>query len=295
MISGWRVLTWLVLFVGIAAAADPDQPHAHRGKNAPFKPGPPDVTLSSKDLDQLSNGQTVQRQVIDMEAGTAMVLAVIDVAAPVDVVLERITALPEYPQMVKGVVKCANYQVVTHPNKTMTIKTHLELKAAIMTFGGYFVHTYYPPPLSSLTWTLDYDRTSDYVDSVGYWHVAPLSATHSRVFYSVNLIPADWVPSWIVDILQKQALGQAVGWVKIESEKRSVPSPPANSRGAPSVGGSRDGPNSFRCVWWSLYGDLLAERAKPGDCEPAVINELDHDTELDGAPSWFDWISSYVY
>ena len=161
-------------------------------------------------------------QVVDKAAGTANVLAVQDIAAPVQVVLDRIVDFKAYPKMVGDVVECGNYEEHTHKNKTQTMKTHLVLKAAIMKFGGYFVHTYYPPPLSSVrsgwccfllypssgyprckprcylslttlryfqvTWTLDYSRLSDYVDSVGYWHVAPhpdFPGTYSRVYYSV--------------------------------------------------------------------------------------------------------------
>lgn len=96
------------------------------------------------------------------------------------------------------------------------------LSAAMMKFTGYFEHTFYPE-LSSLTWTLDYDRTSDFVDSVGYWYVAsnPDTQGASRVFYSVNLIPGEWIPKFVVNILQRQALTQATSWVKIESEKKA--------------------------------------------------------------------------
>jgi len=89
-------------------------------------------------------------QVVDKAAGTANVLAVQDIAAPVQVVLDRIVDFKAYPKMVGDVVECGNYEEHTHKNKTQTMKTHLVLKAAIMKFGGYFVHTYYPPPLSSV-------------------------------------------------------------------------------------------------------------------------------------------------
>jgi hypothetical protein len=42
---------------------------------------------------------------------------------------------------------------------------------------------------------------------VGYWYVAPhplKPETSSRVFYSVKLLPGELVPSFVVDILQKQ-------------------------------------------------------------------------------------------
>ena len=37
----------------------------------------------------------------------------------------------------------------------------------------YFIDHTYAPRLGVLTWTLDYSRLSDLVDSVGYWCVVP--------------------------------------------------------------------------------------------------------------------------
>jgi len=69
----------------------------------------------------------------------------------IQVVLDRITAFSEYTKMVSGVAECGNYAEVTHRNKTRTLKTHMVFKLVPgWKLGGYFVHTYYPPPLSSV-------------------------------------------------------------------------------------------------------------------------------------------------
>lgn len=233
-------LAWLVCaFCSVAIevrAADPNKPHPNRGVNPPFKAGAPDIKLSQADLDTIARGKTIQRQMINKETNSGTALAILDVAAPVSVVLERIVDFKAYPKMVSGVNECSNYREVTHRNGTQTLLTHMVIKAAFLKFTGYFHHTYYPK-LNSVTWTLDYDRTSDFTDSVGYWYVAPhpeRPATDSRVFYSVNLLPGEMVPGFVVDILQKQALNQATAWVKLEAEKRAPkPSaPPAGAAGA---------------------------------------------------------------
>ena len=69
-----------------AAGADPKSPHPNEGVNPPFAPGlPKDLKLTSSDTAALAKGKAVQRQVVDKSAGKATVLAVQDVAAPVQV------------------------------------------------------------------------------------------------------------------------------------------------------------------------------------------------------------------
>ena len=104
----------------------------------------------------------VKRQVLDKETGSGTALAVQDVGATPETVLGRITDFPNYPKMVSGVSECSNYMEKVHSNKTQTLMTRMVMKAAVMKFEGFFHHTYYPT-LSSVTWTLDYDRTSDFV------------------------------------------------------------------------------------------------------------------------------------
>lgn len=48
---------------------------------------------------------------------------------------------------------------------------------------------------------------------MGYWSVAPRdgskgSSEWSRVYYSIDLRVPDWVPGFVVNILQSQALTQ---------------------------------------------------------------------------------------
>lgn len=208
MISLARVLVLLQCLL-CSEAADPNKPHEHRGLAPPFAPGPPSLILEPADLAVLKAGKTVKRQMLNKETGSGVALAVQDVDAPALTILGRILDFSNYPRMVNGVAECGNYKETTYPNKTQVLMTRMVLKVPMFKFIGFFRHTYYPA-LSSVVWTLDYDRSSDFLDSVGYWYVAPHpdDPARSRVFYSVNLMPGAWVPDFVVGLLQRQALDQ---------------------------------------------------------------------------------------
>jgi hypothetical protein len=260
---------------------------AKKGTFAPFRAGAPDdVPLGPADIDQLNKGVTIKRQFVDAESGEGTALAIQHVHAPVQIILDRIIDFKAYPLMVSGVAECGNYHEYTHPNKTQTLFTKMVLKAAMMKFNGYFHHTYYPT-LSSVTWTLDYSKDSDFVDSVGYWYVAKhpqySDGSHSIVYYSVKLLPASWIPAFVVDILKNQALGQATSWVKYESEKFHASKEAAvREKTEKSTGGSSTmkplttPSNSLKCIWWELYSDMLDEKARPISCPQQTGNNRKH-------------------
>ena len=76
------------------------------------------------------------------------------------------------------------------------------------------------------------------------------------------MIPADWVPEWIVNILQKSALGKAVAWLKYESEKRAN-KPPSGSAAATAAtsrddySSSDDDSSYFKSALPSFIGSAL--------------------------------------
>jgi hypothetical protein len=73
-----------------------------------------------------------------------------------------------------------------------------------------------------VTWTLDYSRSSELDDSVGFWYVAkhPTKPNWTRLYYSVEIRVASWVPSFVENYLSKKGLVTATAWVKKESEKQ---------------------------------------------------------------------------
>lgn len=80
-----------------------------------------------------------------------------------------------------------------------------------------------------MTWTLDYEKTSDFDDVVGHWHLEehPSKAGVTRVFYACDIKLAGKVPGPILNYISKAALKQATSWVKKESESNpdaSIPS-----------------------------------------------------------------------
>lgn len=77
----------------------------------------------------------------------------------------------------------------------------------------------------SMTWKLDYEKTSDFDDVSGHWHVTkhPTKANCSRVFYACDVKMKGSVPGPILNQISKAALKQATGWVKKESEKVPIP------------------------------------------------------------------------
>ena len=76
----------------------------------------------------------------------------------------------------------------------------------------------YYPEKSSMTWTLDYDKTSDFDDVAGHWHVEAQSETRCRVYYACDIQMKGKVPGPILNYISKAALRQATAWVKKESE-----------------------------------------------------------------------------
>ena len=69
-----------------------------------------------------------------------------------------------------------------------------------------------------MTWTLDYDKTSDFDDVTGHWHVVSLGGPKSRVYYACDIQMSGPVPTPLLNYIGKAALKKATAWVKRESE-----------------------------------------------------------------------------
>lgn len=99
---------------------------------------------------------------------------------------------------------------LTHPFSSQSSRASLQ-------YESYYDHTYHPDK-SSMTWTLDYDRTSDFDDVSGHWHVDAKGPNRTRVYYACDIQMKGKVPGPILNYISKQALKQATAWVKKESE-----------------------------------------------------------------------------
>jgi len=95
------------------------------------------------------------------------------------------------------------------------IHTHI----IITQYESYYDHTFHPTH-NSLTWTLDYAKTSDMDDVSGHWHVEALddSSSKSRVWYACDIRLKGNVPRPILNYLSKAALQTATAWVKRHAE-----------------------------------------------------------------------------
>lgn len=193
-----------------ALAADPTKPHDHHGVVTPYKGAPPKVTLSADDEAKLAAGQMVQKQLQNGNGGHAV--AFMNINATPDKIWSKITAFNMYPSWVENVQKCTVY------GRSGSI-INVDFALSVMGIGvEYYVRHDYQPTQGYLTWTLDYSRQSDLDDSVGYWRVTPLSATQSRLEYSVDIRFKGWIPGFVQDMISSKGLTSATAWVKKQSE-----------------------------------------------------------------------------
>ena len=213
--------TWPTVLV--VAKKDRNQPQGHFGILTPYKPGPFETTLSKSDEKLLADGKPVMKQTLptkeDPEGGGA--LCVQDIEAPKAAVWNQILDLGAYKGKVPKIIASKNYVDKKNPDGTNRIKTRLVI--GVMpgySYESYYDHIYHPRE-SSMTWTLDYEKTSDFEDVAGHWHVEdhPTKPNACRVFYACDVKMKASVPGPILNYLSKQALKQATGWVKKESEK----------------------------------------------------------------------------
>jgi hypothetical protein len=268
------LLAWICLS-SCWAKKDRNQPQGHRGLLTPYKPGPFSATLSKSDEKLLAAGKPVMKQTMpsEDEAGGGAI-CVQDIQAPKEAVWSQILDLNSYKGKVPKVSVSKNYVSKRNSDGSNTIKTRMVLgvmpgysvceqaDGVLQCFGrpfgiclltvpcifplslspyqyeSYYDHKYFPRE-SSLTWTLDYDKTSDFEDVSGHWHVEehPELPEVSRVFYACDIKLNAAVPGPILSYISKAALKQATGWVKREAEKEpgAVPSaefPVPSSRAA---------------------------------------------------------------
>merc|ERR1712176_499989 len=157
-------------------------------------------------------------------------ICVQDVNAPKSAVWNQILNLNDYEKKVSKLKHCKNYFFERNEEDgTYRIKT----KFAISVIPGYGYEYYcdhkFFPKLDSLTWSLDYDKLSDFDDVAGHWHVDdhPGKQGCSRLFYACDIKFRTKLPGPVMNYLTKKALTQATSWVKRESEKlpsASIPS-----------------------------------------------------------------------
>lgn len=205
----------------VSAKKNRDLHHGHSGLLKPYESGPIEVKLGKDDEKALDAGKPVMKQVENEGEAGGGAICVQDVEAPKEAVWSQILDFDIYKGKVPKVNECKNYVVKSNPDGTHTIKT----KMVIGVLPGYSYTSYYDHKYDSAkdscTWTLDYDKTSDFNDVAGHWHVEdhPEKPECTRVFYACDVKLKGAIPGPVANYLSKSALRSATGWVKKESEK----------------------------------------------------------------------------
>jgi hypothetical protein len=201
-----------------ALAADASQPHPHKGIVAKFVGKPTLPSLSSADLATLADGKPVMKQVKNADGNGGRGIGIQDIHAEPATIWSRILSFSSYPKWVDGVKECEVYEKSGNLVKVrfvigkMGVNYEYFIKHEVHSDDGY------------MTWTLDYDRLSDFDDSVGFWSVVPVEGKPgwTRVYYSVDVKLTGWVPGFVQDMITKNGLTSATAWVKRESEAKQA-------------------------------------------------------------------------
>jgi ribosome-associated toxin RatA of RatAB toxin-antitoxin module len=231
-----RYLAWLALLPA-ALAADASKPHMNKGVATPFATTKQDIKLSASDEAVLAAGKPVMRQTIGAD-GKGVAMAIQDVAATPETVWDRLFAFKDYPSMVNGCKECEVYED-KRSGDLRTVKVRMKIGMMGVSLEYFIDHTF-SERNQVMTWTLDYSRLSDLIDSVGYWATVPhpTKPGHTRLMYSVDTQMPSWVPGFVVTAITAKALTDATAWVKVESEKLQQKRgglPEADGAAAPST------------------------------------------------------------
>ncbi len=205
-----------LLTLATSQAADANRPHPHQGVLTAYEGAPPLVPLTAEDLATLAGGEAVRKQVQTSTGKDAAgrAVAVQDVHAEPDVIWARILDYAAYPRMVDNVKSTDVYE-----SSGDRVKVHFVIGAPMVSIE-YWVDHVLNQDEGWMTWRLDYSKHSDFDDTVGFWRVEPLADRPgwSRVFYSVELKAAGWIPAPIENAFASMGLKKATVWVKRESE-----------------------------------------------------------------------------
>ena len=195
--------------------------HPHDGLITPFTGKHIKYTLTTKEEELLNTGKGVTKTVksTSNEPG-GIGFAVQDVNAPIYLILDTISDLTSYPKYVPSVKKVDIYDSKTFYNGTTRCKAKFDVRVFGVSFR-YFLDLTKDTKRNTYTWTLDYNKKSDFNDNVGHWQVEkhPSKGGWSRVMYSTDIRLPSWIPSMVINFLTKTAILESTQWVKEVSEK----------------------------------------------------------------------------
>ncbi|EOD18132.1 hypothetical protein EMIHUDRAFT_420385 [Emiliania huxleyi CCMP1516] len=126
--------------------------------------------------------------------------------------------LDNYPKMVEGCTKCAVYRKKRSLSGKQQVWAKYRICAGPFSMEYFIEHTY-EPSKNCMTFHLDYERLSEFSDTVGYWYVERVEDGWSRVYYSADSQLPSWVPGFARDKLIQQALRQSTSWVDRHAQR----------------------------------------------------------------------------
>lgn len=189
-------------------------------KIAPFTLKGDGWKLSAAQNLQLEAGKKVLFTGKEAGAAGGRGTAVVDVACPPSFVWKTILDFDHY----KGRLPQCKYSAVYARKKKLlpaseSIKVHMKLEAVVRDFNCYYDHIY-KPDQRTITWTLDPDKPSEFLDVQGQWVVDkhPTKPDWSRVWYSAEVLLPPWLPRVVVVQLCKTSGAKATGFAKKYSE-----------------------------------------------------------------------------
>jgi len=148
--------------------------------------------------------------------------AVMDVAAPVDVVWNQLADVPSRKCTRPLMQHCKVYKTskkafVGRAIEWLFVRCGSQIGGR--TFTYHMKHARIPRT-NSIAWKLDDKKVNDFDQAQGQWHVKPHpdSVSKSRVFYEVGLVLPDSISNQVKDKLFQASLGDTLAWLKRESE-----------------------------------------------------------------------------
>jgi ribosome-associated toxin RatA of RatAB toxin-antitoxin module len=206
----------LLLWIGCALstqalASDPTRPHSHQGLLTPISAAPAALALSPEEQSRLEKGEVVLRQ--EQSPGSGKGVAVQLISAPIDTVWSVILDYDRYPERISTLDTCEVYREKGN-------ELYVDMQSSVMgiKFGQYTRNFLYKDQ-GYMSWTLDYSRSSDVDDMIGYWRLETVSTSPpvTRLEYATEL-KVGQVPGLLVGFLTRDALRSGTAWVKKYSE-----------------------------------------------------------------------------
>jgi len=208
----------IVVLLASAGAEDTGKPHSHSGVFRRHKLGPPKqagfATVTKSVAKRLQASGKAEYTVTALKLsdsspkGTMRCTSTCYVSTPPTVVWDVLMDLPNYPKFIAGISHVAPYRKKRTLTGGQLVSARYTVRIPPLFKVVYFLDHHYEPLQKSMVWHLDYDRTSDVFDSVGYWHVDAFGSG-SIVYYTQDSLLPSWIPRSVRKTFTKAAMSAA--------------------------------------------------------------------------------------